>query len=491
MDINSLPTPLILGFDGTELNRNLANFLEKVNPAGIILFSRNLKNAQQSRRLIRDIRDLLGSVLVTIDHEGGAVSRLPADMPSAPSPASLGRLLDWERIQEAIRLQAEVLAWLDIDLNLAPVLDLYVSDKNRALATRTFHDNSELVARYGLEMITGHADFGIGTCAKHFPGFGACEFDPHFSTGHFNASEGLWRRGLAPFQEAIQGGALAIMSTHALYPGRDPENIATFSSALLRDLLRDRLHFQGLVLTDCIEMAGTGPNTPSRELVSRCLKAGNDLIISSFSLKKNREFQEELANGIRQAAAKNTNVAAMWQKSLARIQDMNGYLVKARPDNLPKMKAVHRLHRALLDIRAWQPITAPNGILMLEISTTVQAGINLDEPVSQVGRILQNHPRISEALTIAATDQTGFLAVRNRVLNEARGLILLTNELWQTPACLDWVRTLADVPATIHIALATDHDLTNSCKNECAVWGANHTSGQMLYEMLDEIIQSE
>lgn len=298
--------PLILGFEGTILTQPWIKHLANIKPMGLILFRRNLKDAEQIRQLTNELRDLLGPVVISIDQEGGSVSRL--DLVKIPAPARVGKIADWAEVEAIIRLQAETLADLGIDLNLAPVLDIDSAGENPALTDRSFSDDPERVARYAAAMIRLHEEYGVGTCGKHFPGFGACRFDPHTAMGICEAAEDDRQKALFPFAQAIRSGIPAIMSTHAIFPFDDRENIATFSRQVLHHLLRGELGFAGLILTDCVEMAGRGDWSPG-EIAEKSLRAGNDLIISAFTLVGEMAFQQALADRIRHLRETDDNMA--------------------------------------------------------------------------------------------------------------------------------------------------------------------------------------
>ncbi|NQU65179.1 MAG: glycoside hydrolase family 3 protein, partial [SAR324 cluster bacterium] len=286
------PIPLVIGFEGTSLNKKLQQHLLKINPVGIILFKRNIVSLNQTRDLIRQIRELLGQILVTLDHEGGLVNRLPENCPAPPSPMALNRSGDEELIQAACRMQAEILAYLGINLNFAPVLDLAAGFINPAIGTRAFADSPEEVSAYGQICVAAHRDLSIGTCAKHFPGHGNSPIDSHYASGEVRVDEPtLWVNDLRPFRELIAQGIPTVMLAHLIYPSLDPGNPAMLSRKIVTELLREKLGFEGIVISDCVEMSAVSEAYTPSQIIQRGLSAGVDLFISSFSLMKSSEFQ--------------------------------------------------------------------------------------------------------------------------------------------------------------------------------------------------------
>jgi beta-N-acetylhexosaminidase len=287
----SSPVPLIIGFDGTDLNKKLQQHLLKINPVGIVLFKRNIVSLDQTKELIRQIRELLGQIVVAIDHEGGLVNRFPDNCPAPPSPMSLNRSGADQLLIAACRMQAEILAYLGINLNFAPVLDLAAGLINPAIGTRAFSDNPHDVARYGKICVAAHREFSIGTCAKHFPGHGRSETDSHYATGEVLADEPtLWAEDLLPFRELIVDEVPAVMLAHLIYPALDPGIPAIFSRKIVTELLRNKLGFEGLIISDCVEMSAVGDSNSPLQIIQQGVSAGIDLFISSFSLKKARSF---------------------------------------------------------------------------------------------------------------------------------------------------------------------------------------------------------
>ncbi|MBU3914502.1 hypothetical protein KKA14_03120, partial [bacterium] len=291
----SAPVPLLIGFSGTSITQPLKRHLLAMNPAGIVLFKRNITSFQQTRLLISEIKDLLGNIIISVDHEGGVVSRFPDECPNPPSPKSLRQAGSFEIVREACKIQAETLNYLGINLNFVPVLDLMVNPDNQVIGTRSFSADAEEVAIYGKICVEEHQKFNIGTTAKHFPGHGRTSTDSHFALGEVDYSdEDSLNQDLIPYKAVIKTGVSAVMTAHLMYPALDDTYPASLSKKIVMGILRNQLKFEGLIINDCVEMSGISDHFSPRQIIQNGVQAGVDLFISSFSLKKSLEYQLEL-----------------------------------------------------------------------------------------------------------------------------------------------------------------------------------------------------
>ncbi len=482
-------TPLLIGFNGLQLTSDLARHLHSVNPAGVVLFKRNFQNAAQARRLVADLHGLGDNFIVAIDHEGGMVSRLSPDLPSIPAAMALGFKKDWSKITEALNIQAQTLAWLGINLNFAPVADTSVSTENRALGTRAFSANPEEVGKFVVEVIKAHQAYGIGTTVKHFPGFGGCRFDPHFDSGRYRRRLHSWQKEVTPFRQAIESGVSAVMSTHALYPKLDSAEIATFSRKILRQLLRKDFGFQGLVITDCIEMAGAGANQAPESLAEACLQAGNDLIISSFSLKKDVEFQIRLSQHCQHLIQADSGLGAEWLKTLERLKAFARlYPARKVKDKLPSPDLAIALARHFIEVRPQQPLPPKPHFILLEVVAEKYAGINQDEPFYSAGqRIRETLPILwSKALRVNDKEATSTCLRLAKMQN--CGVILLTADAWREADYAVWIALFADQSALVHVALLSPRDLRPKIgQMQYVLRGYNSTVNEALCRLLSKV----
>ncbi|MDR3090413.1 MAG: hypothetical protein LBU39_11470 [Desulfobulbaceae bacterium] len=290
---------LIVGFRGDRLDAGGA-FAQKIKAGrigGVILFDRhlatksqenNIVSPEQTKKLVADLQDAAGGdLLVAVDQEGGAVSRFKAarGFPETAKAALLGAHPDSEMTRLAARRTAETLAQLGINFNLAPVVDLNINPDNPIIGRygRSFGDNPERVARQAAVWIEEHRRLGIACCLKHFPGHGSSQHDSHL--GFTDISDSWHRKELLPFQILIQHGlADAVMCGHLFHRGFDDAVPATLSPAVIGGMLRRELAFDGVVVSDDMQMAAITSHFGFAEAAWRAMAAGVDIILVGNNL---------------------------------------------------------------------------------------------------------------------------------------------------------------------------------------------------------------
>jgi beta-N-acetylhexosaminidase len=249
--------------------------------AGHTLFGFNVAGAPQVARLSAELRGARSDVLIAIDEEGGDVTRL-AHLTGSPYPgnAALGAVDDLELTRAVYAAIGADLARAGINLDLAPTVDVNTADENPIIGTRSFGADPLQVARHAAAAIEGLQSAGVAACAKHFPGHGATMSDSHLELPTVDATPDVLReRDLPPFAAAVMAGAQAIMTAHIRVPALTGDDPATFSRAVLTDLLRGELGFRGAVITDALEMQGAARSAGGiGPAAVRALAAGADLL---------------------------------------------------------------------------------------------------------------------------------------------------------------------------------------------------------------------
>ncbi|MFI6320660.1 glycoside hydrolase family 3 protein [Nonomuraea sp. NPDC050556] len=277
-DLNRLAmTVLQPGFEGTSapdwMRRALGEGL-----GGAVLFARNVSSGVAS--LVASLRAENPGVVVAIDEEGGVVTRLEARTGSSfPGNRALGVV---DSVDLTHRVAAEIgrlLAAADITLDYAPSVDVNANPANPVIGIRSFGPTPSLVSRHTVAWIEGLQGAGVAACAKHFPGHGDTVTDSHLALPTVHASRSLLSsRDLPPFEAAIKAGVQAIMCGHLLMPALDPALPATLSRTILTGLLREELGFDGMLVTDAIEMKAVAALYSPGEIAVRALNAGVDAI---------------------------------------------------------------------------------------------------------------------------------------------------------------------------------------------------------------------
>lgn len=275
---------LMFGFPGTEPGPEALRLIREYKAGNIILFSHNLQSAGQMRALCEELRELIlaetGHLpLIGIDQEGGVVSRMPegaAAFPSAMAVAATGRA---ENARLAARCTALELAALGVNCNLAPVLDVNTNPDNPVIGVRSYGCTPEEAAPFALAAIRGHLEAGVLPVAKHFPGHGDTAVDSHLGLPRVEKTlPQLLECELVPYLAAVRQGAPAIMAAHILFPALETGDLpASMSPAILQGLLRGKLGFEGLIVSDCFEMGAIQDHYGTPEGFVAALRAGLDL----------------------------------------------------------------------------------------------------------------------------------------------------------------------------------------------------------------------
>ncbi|KAB8197804.1 glycoside hydrolase family 3 protein [Nonomuraea phyllanthi] len=243
---------------------------------GVVLFARNVIDAQ----LVRNLRAENPDAVISIDEEGGTVTRLEVLAGSSfPGNRALGVVDDTSLTERVARQIGRMLGELDITLNYAPDADVNSNPANPVIGVRSFGPTADLVSRHTVAYVNGVQGAGVAACAKHFPGHGDTVTDSHLDLPTVHASrEEFLARDLPPFRAAIGAGVRAIMSGHLLIPALDPSLPATLSRTVMTELLRDELGFDGMLVTDAIEMRAVAAMFSPGEIAVRALNAGVDAI---------------------------------------------------------------------------------------------------------------------------------------------------------------------------------------------------------------------
>lgn len=275
---------LLVGFMGQEMTAELAAHIRTLQPAGLIFFTRNISGPEQLARLTRDIQtlalqELNRPLFLAVDQEGGTVARMGPPFTQIPDAASLGSS-GCDLVNHYSKLTAREMYLVGLNLNLAPVLDVSPAASKGVMERRSFGHDPSLVSRCGVAAINMTQGEKVMATAKHFPGLGRAQRDPHHDLPVISASrDDLDRDDLPPFKAAIQANVACVMTSHTLYPALDPEKPSTFSPTILRDLLRDQLGFDGVVITDDLEMGAVAERYSQEAAPIAALRAGADLLL--------------------------------------------------------------------------------------------------------------------------------------------------------------------------------------------------------------------
>jgi beta-N-acetylhexosaminidase len=273
-------TCILPGFEGPTapdwVRRRLAEGL-----GGVVLYAWNVESREQLAELTGDLRAERADVVVAIDEEGGDVTRLEAATGSSyPGNGALGVVDDVELTERVAASMGAELAVVGVDLDFAPVADVNTNPQNPVIGIRSFGSDEALVARHVSAFVRGLQGAGVAACAKHFPGHGDTSVDSHLA---LPSVERLDERALVPFRAAIDAGVRSVMTAHIVVRSLG-EVPATMSRELLHDLLRMELGFDGLVVTDALEMKAISDSVSVEEGAIRAIAAGADALCLGHDL---------------------------------------------------------------------------------------------------------------------------------------------------------------------------------------------------------------
>lgn len=303
----------LAGFDGMSVDRghSVVKAIVEDGLGGVILFDRNVDGTRQNitspgqlQELTASLQSYAGnSLIIAIDQEGGKVCRLK-EVDGFPATKSAGQLALEEDVDQ-IRLHAEVIAGslkeCGINFNLAPVVDLNLTPENPIISRfeRSYGSSPARVANLSMQFITAHHNNGIACCIKHFPGHGSARADSHL--GFVDITDWWQEQELAPYTKLFDNGfGDAVMTAHVIHRGLDSDELpATLSRPVITGLLRDKLGFEGVVVSDDLQMKAISNRWSFEEAVQRAVLAGVDLLIVGNNLVRE---EGAVSKGVRAVA---------------------------------------------------------------------------------------------------------------------------------------------------------------------------------------------
>lgn len=342
---------LMIGFGGTAVTTELVDWIQEYRPGGIILFSRNLVDPEQVARLTNTLQEVAQGppLFIAIDQEGGRVSRLPQGFTIFPAAATVAACQSPDVVYSAAEVTAKELRAVGINMNMAPVLDINTNAANPIIGNRAFGETPDQVCTFGIAAMAGLQDNGIIACGKHFPGHGDTITDSHKVLPVVTASkERLLSMELVPFRHAINHGMRTIMTAHVQYPALDNIFPATLSHIILTDLLRTELGFEGVTITDDLEMNAILDHGSVGDAAVQSLRAGADILLVCHR----QDRQSEAIHAVEQALESGDLSMEQIHTSAQRIQVLKqDFLEGYAPidiTQLPKIVGSHK-HQELLE----------------------------------------------------------------------------------------------------------------------------------------------
>ncbi len=305
------------------VNAHAAALVDEFAVGGIVLMGRNVGPPDQTRATIAEIQarakaNGLPPLFVAVDQEGGRVQRLgPPYYPAHPAARVVGDTQDPEQARAAARQIGEGLRAVGFNWDFAPVLDVNNNPKNPVIGDRAYGSDPALVAAMGAAAVRGfQEDAGILACGKHFPGHGDTDTDSHHALPRIGIGRArLEAVELVPFRAALAAGLSAVMTSHILFPALDAHLPATLSPAILTGLLRGELGFEGLVITDDLEMKGVADGWGAAEAAVLAVLAGADVLLCCHTWETQRQIQRALVGAVETGRLSESRV----DESVARV----------------------------------------------------------------------------------------------------------------------------------------------------------------------------
>ncbi len=272
---------LIMGFDGAEPTPGLSQMLVMLKPGGVILFARNITDARQTWELLRSCGESVGTpMFLCVDMEGGTVDRLKTAIAPAPSAEAVANTKDKKIFGAHGRLIGEEVRALGFNTDFAPVLDLSFSASRSVLTSRTVSDDPKQAVIYAREFLKGLGEAQVLGCGKHFPGLGEANLDTHQMLPLITKPwKRMWAEDLYPYR-ALRREMAFVMVAHAAYPAVTKSGIpASLSIKWMTEILRRKIGYRGLVVSDDLEMGGVQASAPIDEAAVETLRAGADMFL--------------------------------------------------------------------------------------------------------------------------------------------------------------------------------------------------------------------
>ena len=292
---------LCVGFDGPVIPEEYKALVRDYKIGNALLFKRNVKSYKQLRALCDDLKKLIleetgFEPFIMIDEESGSVSRIGHIAAPTPCAMAAGATGDPENAYTLGRIAGEELRAVGVNMDLGPVLDCYSNPDNVVIGNRSFGVSPEEVTKFGLAFMRGLHDAGVFACGKHFPGHGDTAVDSHLALPLVTRSEKAYREtDLVSFTAAIRAGIEAIMTAHVMVPALDPDRVpCTVSKRVMTGLLRQELGFEGLLISDGMEMKAVMDLYGIEDGVRRALEAGVDIALVCHSAAQAASAMEYL-----------------------------------------------------------------------------------------------------------------------------------------------------------------------------------------------------
>lgn len=317
---------LMVGIDGTEVDDDFKEFAEEYKFGTVILFGKNITNAEQLVNLTNSIKSTAGDIpyIIGMDEEGGLVTRLPDDVLSMPSALTIAGSEDTEYCYNAGYQIGTQITSFGLHTGFSPVLDIWSNPDNTVIGNRAYGKTSDDVCKYGIADMLGLKATGAIPVAKHFPGHGDTETDSHYGLPLVTKTkEELWQSELLPFKSAIENGVPMIMAAHILCTELDENHPASMSKNIITDLLRDEMGFEGVVITDDLTMGAISESYSFGDAAVLSINAGCDILSICFGEDNVKQAVKAIKEAVENGAITEERIDESVRRILKLKEDYN------------------------------------------------------------------------------------------------------------------------------------------------------------------------
>lgn len=298
---------VLVGMEGTEPDEHTRKLIETYHVGGFIFYKDNIQNSDQALALFNRLKEDNSvnpvPLLLGVDEEGGRVTRMPKDFAKIPTAASIGSTGDPKAAEAFYGIIGDELSGFGLNLDFAPVLDVNSNPDNPVIGDRAFGNTPERVSEMGLAAMKGLSDKGVIPVVKHFPGHGDTSVDSHLGLPVVNHDlQRLKKLELVPFKAAIEGGADMVMIAHLLLPKLDPDHPSSFSKAVIHDLLREEMGYEGVIVSDDMTMGAITENYSIEQAAVEFIAAGGNIVLVGHDYEKEEAVIRALTEAVEQGS---------------------------------------------------------------------------------------------------------------------------------------------------------------------------------------------
>ncbi len=341
---------LIAGFEGTRLTDKTRALIQDRKVGGLILFERNFENPAQLFALNRELQNAAASanlppLFISVDQEGGRVSRLKTPFTAFPPPGVVGAAGSDKLARRFGEALGAELAATGINMDYAPCLDVHSNPQNPIIGARAFSSDPQAVGRLAVQFMHGMQGAGVIPVGKHFPGHGDTSQDSHLELPTVDRpAESLEALELIPFAHAVEQGLQVVMTAHVMYPAWDEEYPATFSRKIVQGILRERLGFEGVIVSDDLEMKAVEKHFKLEDVPALGVEAGLDQFMICHGFEKIEALQDQMIADVEKGDIRKDAI----ERSAGRIVKLKETM-DAPPDDAPDFAALAAAHQKLAD----------------------------------------------------------------------------------------------------------------------------------------------